>query len=762
MGHTDAPTTLGFCTHSTCDPGSGVSTVRRETRSVPRDLSETLSMRGRLQPDQRAFTFLRDGVTETSSLTRGELMTQARSIAARLRANHPPGSRVLLLFPSGTSFIAAFFGCLLAGCVAVPCPPPRRRQRTAYLRAVVEDCQPAIGLSLAEAIDDLAANGAELGDLPLSAVDLWTDNVPDAGGVSPAPDDLALLQYTSGSTGAPKGVKISHGNLLHNAEAIRRAMDFDRDSVLVSWLPCFHDFGLMTSVILPVHVGFHCVQMPPVAFVRRPAVWLRAIDSFRATHAGCPNFGFDLCVDRISHEERTGLDLSSWRVALSGAEPVRIATLRRFSDRFASAGFAAAGFSPCFGLAESTLFVTGSGAGEAPTFVDVLAEDLQEGHVRLAGPKTCPADGRALRTLVGCGRPPTDTTVKIVDPETRRELRGLTVGEIWVAGASVALGYWRNPAATEQAFGASLAGTGESRFLRTGDLGFCLHGELFVTGRIKDTIIVRGRTHYPQDIEETVERAHPALSPGRGVAFSVETDGAEHLIVAHEVRRDQSHLVVQDEIINKIRGALVRDHDLDPAGILLLAPRTLPRTSSGKIPRDACRAMFDAGHLPRLTAWLAPVRAGSDDGPQVNTARPPHHADEVATWLVNWIAMRRGLPREAVGLHIPFAEFGLDSIAAVELTQALETWLGRDVAVDATLAWTHPTIAHLSAHLAARPATGLSAQLLPHRSSHRSEVSRPLSVASSQPADPEHKELQKLGEPELIQLLLQELSGPTT
>jgi acyl-CoA synthetase (AMP-forming)/AMP-acid ligase II/acyl carrier protein len=711
-------------------PAEGVAT---EVGDPAGDIGTTLLARARTCPDGRAFTFLQDGVDETASLSWGQLATRAQSIAARLRADHPPSSRVLLLFPSGTAFIAAFFGCLLAGCVAVPSYPPRRHQKTARLRAIVEDCRPAVGLSTAELIADLESSKEALGGLPLLSEGNVADNGTVASRFLSASGDLALLQYTSGSTGRPKGVLVTRGNLVHNAEAIRASMGFNASSVLVSWLPNFHDFGLITSVVLPVHVGFHCLQMPPTAFVRQPVVWLRAIDRFRATHAGCPNFGFDLCVDKIGGAELTTLDLSSWRVALNGAEPVRAATLRRFTEKFAPAGFDARAFSPCFGMAESTLFVTGRSALEAPSLLDVHGDDLRQGRVRLAGPGTGSDGDRTVRTLVGCGSAPGDTAVKIVDPSSRREMPDLEIGEIWIAGPSVGQGYWGNPSATAQAFGASLAGTTDRRFLRTGDLGFQLNGELFVSGRIKDTIIVRGQTHYPQDIEDTVERAHPALSPGRGAAFALDEDGMERLIVVHEVRRVQLRRLNKEDAFNKVRGALVREHDLDPAGIVLLAPLALPQTSSGKTQRNICREMFKNGTLRLVASWTAPDLAFNRDGDSQAVA--PSRAEDIEAWLAEWIAVRRSLPRSAVGLDIPFAEFGLDSLAAVELGQSLGTWLDRKIADHATLAWTYPTIRRLSAHLAGGTPRDAPKWI-----------------------EPIERVLASLSEAELAQLLLKELS----
>ncbi|HEX6861479.1 MAG TPA: fatty acyl-AMP ligase, partial [Thermoanaerobaculia bacterium] len=538
------------------------------------DLVHLLGTRAQERAERVAYTFLRDGETEEATLRYGELDVRARAIGAALERLGGRGERALLLFPAGLDFISAFFGCLYAGAVAVPSYPPAARRPQPRLRSIARSAGVRFVLTTAAIAgkrEEVTAHVPELAD----AVWVATDAVEDAlaaewSGILPGTEALAFLQYTSGSTADPKGVRVSHGNLLHNEELIRQAFGQSEESVIVGWLPLYHDMGLIGNVLQPLYVGARCILMSPLAFLQQPARWLYAISRYRATTSGGPNFAYDLCAKKAL-SAREELDLSSWKVAYNGAEPVRAATLDRFAAAFAPCGFRREAFYPCYGLAEATLFVTGGAPGEAP-----VVERFEE------------------RSLVGCGRVRGGQTVAVVDPETGVPAAPDQVGEIWIAGPSVAGGYWGKPEETERDFAAHLA-TGEGPFLRTGDLGFLRAGELFVAGRLKDLLILRGRNHYPQDLELTAESSHPALRPGGSAAFAAEIAGEESAILVAEVERRAA--APAGEVAAAIRRAIASEHEVQVREVVLIQAGTLPKTSSGKVQRGACRAAWLAGGL---------------------------------------------------------------------------------------------------------------------------------------------------------------------
>jgi acyl-CoA synthetase (AMP-forming)/AMP-acid ligase II len=561
---------------------------------------EVLRTRADTTPDRRAFCFLPDGDEEGPRLTYGELDRAAWAVAAALRDGAEPGDRALLLYEPGLEFIGAFFGCLYAGLVPVPACPPRLdrlAQSWEAMANVAADCRPRFALTTA----DLAA-GLERGlaNRPGGDALRWlaTDRVgPSQAGrwrEPPAPPEAtALLQYTSGSTAAPKGVEVTHRNLMHNERMIQAAVEHSGEGLGVSWLPLYHDLGLIGGVLQAVFHGAPAVMMPPLAMVQRPFRWLQAVARYRADTSGGPNFAYDLCVQRITPEQKAVLDLSNWSVAGLGSEPVSAATIRRFSEAFAPCGFRPEAFYPCYGLAEATLFVTGGSKGAAPVVRTVSTADLERGRAVDASPGAA-----GMRTLVGCGRPWLGQQVAVVGPDTLRRLPEGAVGEIWVAGPSVARGYWGRPDETRRTFQARLSGTGEGPFLRTGDLGFVRGGELFVTGRLKDVLIVRGRNHYPEDIEATVQAVHPALRAGCGAAFETGPDGQPRLVVVQEIDRRARGLSLA-ALSGDVRQAVAERHDLQVHDVQFLEPGGLPRTSSGKVQRHACRAGYERGSLRR-------------------------------------------------------------------------------------------------------------------------------------------------------------------
>lgn len=560
-------------------------------------LVDVLRYRGTHEHDQKAYTFLCNGETETASLTYGELEKRARAIAAQLQEmGVTEGERALLLYSPAQEFICAFFGCLYAGVLAVPALPPRSNQKITRIKAISSNAQAKIALTDTSTFADIErqlAQCPELNNMQLLATDsIANERASDWQEPEISSNTIAFLQYTSGSTSDPKGVMVSHDNLLHNLLITNVGWNHTSLSVMVSWLPTFHDLGLIYGVLLPLRFGFPCYLMPPITFLQRPARWLEAISRYNGTHSAAPNFAFDLCVRKITEPQKADLDLSSWKVALNGAEPISPQTFQHFIETFASCGFKADTLCPAYGLAEATLVVSKVHQGKQTIFSQLSYADIGQHRVVEAL-----ADARDCQTWIGCGVVDLDTNIAIVHPERLTRCTLNEVGEIWVSGTTVAQGYWMRPEETKQAFRAYIADTGEGPFLRTGDLGFIKDGQLFVTGRLKDVIIIRGHNHYPQDIELTVEQSHPALRTNSGAAFGVKVDSEEQLVVVQEVERSWLRKLDLDEVIGDIRQALMAQYELRVYAIALIKPGSIPKTSSGKIMRRACRIKFLDGTL---------------------------------------------------------------------------------------------------------------------------------------------------------------------
>lgn len=547
------------------------------------------------QPDQVAFQFWETGESLTASLTYGALDQRSRAIAAQLQARQLQQERVLILCQPGLDYIVAFCACLYAGAIAVPIYPPRPNQLLDRLQAIASDAQPAMMLTTQAFYAQIKQldSASFIQTLPCIAVD-QVDMRNAAGWQEPViqPDTIALLQYTSGSTSSPKGVQVSHGNLLHNADSTRQQFELSPQDAAVFWLPPYHDMGLIGGILQPIYTGFPAVLMPPVAFLQRPMRWLQAIAQTQATVSGAPNFAYDLCVQRSTPEQRAALDLSHWALAFTGAEPIRAATLNRFAETFAECGFRRDTFYACYGMAEATLMITGGLRSQPPKTVSVCGDRLEQHHVQATDP-TAPDS----RLLVGCGSPIADSQVVIVNPDTRSRCQPHEIGEIWVASPSVAHGYWNRPQQTLETFHVYLANTGEGPFLRTGDLGWMQDGELIVTGRLKEVMVIRGRNHYASDLEKTVAASHPALGAGWGAAFTVEQSGQTHLVIVQEVTRTWIRQMQPQEVITAIRQRVAQVHGLQVDTVVLVKPSSLPKTSSGKIQRHRCRSQFLANQL---------------------------------------------------------------------------------------------------------------------------------------------------------------------
>ena len=561
-------------------------------------LVAVLEHRAATQAHERALIFLTDRGAEDSVLTFRELHDAANAVAQRLTAVAKPGDRALLVFPPGLEFVVAFFGCLIARVIAVPMMVPRRQSARDSSASIMANCKPTVVLtsSALAARDDLASRFAGH-DLQW----LHVDSTPGAPGAinlpRPQSDDIAFLQYTSGSTSDPKGVVVTHAMLLANMAMAQRALGTGKHSTCVNWLPLYHDMGLILSVVGSMYLGALCVLLSPSGFMQRPLTWLRAISHYRAEITASPNFAYDLCVARLRADQMEGVDLSSWKIILIGAEPIRAPTIEKFIETFSPYGLAPPAMNPGFGMAEATLIVSMSPVGAGHHTRALSRNALQTNAIR------DPDDREDARVLVGCGYPIPDSRLGIVDPQSLRRLPPDTVGELWIEGPHVARAYWDNPEASAVSLHAHIEGE-SGDWLRSGDLGFLdSAGQLFITGRIKDLIIIRGTNHYPQDIELTVERAHPALRQNGGAVFSVpDGRGEETLVVVQEVERTARNRIDPDEITGIIREAVTTEHELFARHIVLIRPQTLPKTTSGKVQRSLTRKLWLEGRLDDLTA----------------------------------------------------------------------------------------------------------------------------------------------------------------
>jgi thioester reductase-like protein len=642
--------------------------------ATPRTLGELLRQRAERTPEARAFTFLSDGETEAEALTYAELDRRASAIAARLQALGGAGERALLLYPPGLDFISAFFGCLYASTVAVPVIPPSLNGDELGLmrmRGIAQNARVRFLLTteaIAELAPALMPDAAELAQCQWLATDAVAREEP--GRLAPSVrEGLAFLQYTSGSTSSPKGVMVSHANLLHNLAYIHDAEGNGPDCVFVSWLPVYHDMGLIEATLGPLFGGNPAYVMPPGAFLQRPARWLEAISRYGATNSGGPNFAYELCLRKISSEERERLDLSRWRMAYNGAEPIRQDTLERFVRTFAPQGIRWESMHTVYGLAEATVLVSGHLREGAPSCVRVDSASLRGGMA--AEPETPEAPASLL---VSSGETRHGVEVLIVDPHTHERCAERRVGEIWVAGPSVTGGYWENPEATARTFQARL-GDGAGPYLRTGDLGFQLDGELFVTGRIKDVIIIRGKNHYPQDLERTVEQSHPAIRPGCAAAFSLEQDGEERVAVVAEAEpRKLVEPETLETVIRRIRTEVAARHGLALHAVSLIPPRTISKTSSGKLQRFACREAFLAGTAPELAREAVPV-------PMAPVVKAPPE-EPLLIRLAEYVAAQLGVPTDSVDPRLPLARTGLDSLGLIGLLEFLSREAGRELRLE--------------------------------------------------------------------------------
>ncbi len=638
----------------------------------PDTLIDMLRRQAEKNPDKQAFVHLLDGLKDEDISTYAQLDQRARAIAARLQNMGLAGERVVLAYPPGLDFIAAFFGCMYANCTAVPTYPPLRHRAIDNFNAIADNAGASIAMSTSIAIAQFQSMIERKGAkavAPYKIEWLATDEIPDTLSgqwKQPliTPDTLAMLQYTSGSTSKPKGVMLTHANLIDNTFTIQNAFGVHKGDSAVFWLPTYHDMGLIGGILVAVFAGVTNVLISPAHFLHNPITWLSAISKYRATVSGGPNFAYDLCVRNITDEQKSTLDLSSWAVAFIGAEPIHPATMERFTAAFACCGFKPSAFYPCYGLAEATLMVSGptrdSGATIRAFDKTALTKNIVE---------SMPDDGNYhSHRLVACGPPTGNSRVVIVDSKTQTQAAAGCVGEIWVCGKSVSRGYWNNPGHTSRCFNVHLSPTDKAPFLRTGDLGFINDGQLYVTGRTGDLIIVRGQNRYPQDIEEAARTSHPLLELGSGAVFSVDDNGSLRIILVQEVKINTD--MNFKPILDAIRIAVLEENELALDTVALVRIGTIPKTSSGKVQRNACRDLFLTGGLKTLAQYNTDICKNADspiaDSWQTSAFTAVcEHAKALAGTAVGELTPDK-----------PIAALGLDSLQRLELVAAMEKTFG--------------------------------------------------------------------------------------
>ncbi|MDM9379445.1 amino acid adenylation domain-containing protein [Chlorogloeopsis sp. ULAP01] len=634
-------------------------------------------------PHAQAFTFLEDGETQELTLTYYELDRRSRAVAAQLQALGLSGERAILLYPPGLDYLIAFFGCLYAEVVAVPAYPPRNQRKTPRIQAITIDAQANVALTttaMLPTLQSIFTPDTKQGNFRWITTDNIAQGLEDCW-QQPAinGDTLAFLQYTSGSTGTPKGVMLSHGNLLHNAAVTYQLMEHSSSSKFVSWLPVYHDMGLIGGILQPLYGAFPCILMSPASFLQRPYRWLQAISRYKGTTSGGPNFAYEQCVQRITQQQKETLDLSSWSVAFNGAEPVRRDTLEQFATTFAECGFRAEAFYPCYGMAEATLIVSGGSKKALAQVRTVNKSALSQNQIVEAT-----IESQDIQSFVSCGKAIPQQQIVIVNPETLTRCSSNEVGEIWVSGPSVGQGYWNRTEETKETFHAYLKDTKEGPFLRTGDLGFLHNGEVFITGRAKDLIIIRGRNLYPQDIELTAERSHPSLRLGANAAFTVEVSNEERLVVVQELEfRAKPNF---SEVTSAIRQAITEEQEVQIYGVVLIKPGSISKTSSGKIQRRATRAQFQNGELNIVESDILKINDIARNETQLRRsellALPPREFQALLeNYLTELLAGVLSMAADDINIQEPLSTLGLDSLKVFELKNQLEFDLEIEVSV---------------------------------------------------------------------------------
>ncbi len=688
-------------------------------------LIQVLQERLNQTPDRVVYRFLEDGESESGVRTYRELYDRSKIIASHILQHARKGDRVLLLYPSGLDFVDAFFGCLLAGVIAIPAFPPTGKRRIGRLESVVSDCEASLFLTTSMIFEKSCSwfDGTTLSEMDWLSTDRLSECIEREFPIV-KPNDIAFLQYTSGSTGSPKGVVVSHSNIIHNSYLIQSGLHHTPDTPMVSWLPIYHDMGLIAGILQPVYVGFETILMPPTAFIQKPIRWLKAITKYKAHTSGGPNFAFDLCVDQLRDEDLEGLDLSHWKSAFNGSEPIRAKTLERFHHRFSKIGFKESALSPCYGMAEGTLAVSTSGYNSIPRVLSLDKTVLASGQVKYFENKD---DALNQVSLVGSGTIIADQKVKIVHPDTRRLCEEGKVGEIWLSSPSVAKGYWDKEKLTKEIFNAYILHTNsnpneeDGPYLRTGDMGFMHEGELYLSGRLKEMMIINGANHFPQDVERTIQAVHIDLQTNAGAVFSVVVEGKEEIIIVQEVKRTSLRDYDFGLLVSLIKEAVATEHQIPIYKVFLVSPGRVPKTTSGKIQRSAAKSSYQNETLKGvLESWTRgddlTVGHLPESVDKEKTEKVPVDSKGISLWLQERIKEELNLGIEKVPEGVSFAGLGLTSIQGIRLSGMLSEYLNKEV--PATVLYDYPTIRSLSLFLSGDALQEESSMVMPGAKPH--------------------------------------------
>uniref|UniRef100_UPI0025C5BC11 non-ribosomal peptide synthetase/type I polyketide synthase n=1 Tax=Flavobacterium sp. TaxID=239 RepID=UPI0025C5BC11 len=655
-------------------------------------------------PNKVIYRFLENGEEESDCRTFQDLYDNAKRIASHILEHAKPGDRVLLLYPSGLDFIDAFLGCFLAGVIAVPAFPPQGKRRIGRLENIVADCRATLILT----IESIYTKSSGWFDTEIFTNVKWLQTnvlVDSLDKDFPVvlPTDIAFVQYTSGSTGDPKGVMVTHSNIVHNNKLMKNCFHQNTESIGVSWLPIYHDMGLVGNILQALYVGFEMIVMPPTAFIQKPIRWLKVISDYKGTFSGGPNFSYDLCAHQIKEEDLKGLDLSNWQVAYNGSEPIRPETVNNFTTRFSSIGFDETYLIPCYGMAETTLIVSCSDFNSIPKALLLDKENFHSGEVKLFN-----KEDKTSNTIEFIGNGPVleELEIKIVNPDTKMVCQEKGIGEIWISGASVAKGYWQREELTKEVFQARIQNSDvnsaedKEEYLRTGDIGFINEKQLYITGRLKELMIINGVNHFPQDIERVVQQSHIDLQNNAGVAFCTESKGKEQLVIVQEIKRTSMKGYDFNFIVKSIIDSVFEQHELSVSAIILVEPGKVEKTSSGKIKRLATKILYESNTIEGvMDQWVQGQNINnSNENLQENKiVKTTILSNDLEKFLQEAVAAELNISISKVNTHTSFSELGMSSIQSIRLTGKLSDYLG--IEITPTIVYSYSNIKDLAAYL---------------------------------------------------------------